>query len=108
MAHELEGDFGDFKESVKGIVFMGTPHLGAEIAAATKFLRNAFNIITIWGVLGNLLKDLEPGSRELQLVSQQFVNRGQELLIVSMYEQKLTKRILVSCARQSFVPPPPD
>jgi hypothetical protein len=85
---------------------MGTPHLGADIAAATRFLRDISNVITIRGVRRDLLKVLEPKSLELRDISQQFVHRALGLRIVSMYEQNLTKKILVSCVSQSFVPPP--
>jgi hypothetical protein len=81
---------------------MGTPHLGADIAAATRFLRDISNVITIRGVRKDLLKVLEPKSVELRDISQQFVRRALGLRIVSMYEQNLTYKILVSCVWQSF------
>ncbi|KAF8539064.1 hypothetical protein BDD12DRAFT_116294 [Trichophaea hybrida] len=33
MAQDPEMDYGEIKESVKGVVFMGTPHLVSEVAA---------------------------------------------------------------------------
>jgi hypothetical protein len=77
---------------------MGTPHLGADITAATRFLRDISNVITIRSVRRDLLKVLEPKSLELQDISQQFVHRTSGIRIVSMYEQNLIKKILVSCA----------
>jgi len=74
---------------------MGTPHLGADIAAATRFLRNISNVITMGGVRSDLLEVLQRRSKELQDISQRFVRRAKELQIVSMYEQNRTKRILV-------------
>lgn len=76
---------------------MGTPHLGAGAAAATKFLRDIANIATIRGIRRDLLRALEPKSQVLQDISQQFVPRTVGLQVVSMYEQNLTNGILVCC-----------
>jgi cell division FtsZ-interacting protein ZapD len=80
---------------VKGIAFMGTPHLGSDVAAATKALRGIANVVTGGAVRNDLLKMLERNSRELQHISEQFVLRGSSLEIASMYEQLQTKRMLV-------------
>jgi hypothetical protein len=74
MAHEREKDYRDIKDSVKGIVFIGTPHLRSDIAAASKALRDIANFITVRAVRIDLLKVLEPKSRELQSISEHFVD----------------------------------
>jgi hypothetical protein len=103
MAHDLEKDYGDIKQSVKGVIFMGTPHLGAGIASASRFLRDIANVITVRGIRRDLLKALEPKSQELTDISRRFVHRTLSLQILSMYEQNRTKNILVSSTSQRFL-----
>lgn len=82
---------------MKGIVFMGTPHLGSGVAAASRVLRNIANVATVGAVRSDLLKALEPKSLELQDISEQFVHRALGLEVASMYEQMLTRGVLVGC-----------
>ncbi|KAF8247676.1 hypothetical protein K440DRAFT_600776, partial [Wilcoxina mikolae CBS 423.85] len=95
IAHEREEHYRDIKACVKGIVFMGTPHVGSDLAAATKVLRDIANFIAVGTVRKDLLKVLEPKSQELQDIAEQFVHRGSGLEVVSMYEQMLTRRVVV-------------
>ncbi|KAF8533443.1 hypothetical protein BDD12DRAFT_486815 [Trichophaea hybrida] len=95
IAHEREEHYRDIKACVKGIVFMGTPHVGSDLAAATKVLRDIANVVAVRTVRKDLLKALEPKSQELQDIAEQFVHRGSGLEVVSIYEQMLTRRVLV-------------
>lgn len=67
---------------------MGTPHLGSDLAKWTRILRDVSNICTLGSVRTDLLKDLETKSAELAELSAQFVERGQVLKIVSVYEAR--------------------
>jgi hypothetical protein len=102
MAQDPKKDNGEIKECVRGVVFMGTPHLGSRIVAK-KFLQDLAKVMTVRGIRRNLLKVLEPKSLELTNISTCFERQTIPVQIVSMYEQKpIKKKILVSCASRPF------
>jgi hypothetical protein len=98
-------DYGEIKESMKSVVFMGTPHLRSE-DAAKQYLQDLARVMTIRGVRRNLLKALEPKSQELTNISSCFERQTMPVQIVSMYEQNPTKKkILVCCVSRLFALP---
>jgi len=99
MAQDTTMDYGEIKESVKGMIFMGTPHLGSRIAAANKYLQDLANVNILRGVRQNLLNALIPKSLELTKISSDFMCQSMTIPIVSICEQNVTnKKILVSSA----------
>jgi hypothetical protein len=74
---------------------MGTPHRGAGIARCFKVVGNFGNFITMRSIRTALLSDLSPNSKKLGEISMQFANRMSEIQIVSMYERKPTRGVLV-------------
>jgi hypothetical protein len=100
MAHESDNTYGDISKSCKGIIFMGTPHRGTDIASWGTLLSRLANALTLSStVRTDLFKDLETGSKTLQVISRQFVQRGSLIRIVSFYEREGTgsANVLVSC-----------
>src|SRR2546421_907517 len=87
MAHEADNHYGDILRACSGIIFMGTPHRGSDIASWTAVLSRIINIATLSQVLrDDLLRDLSRGSTALQTISRQFAQRG-SMDIVSFYER---------------------
>jgi len=95
LAHDDETRYQDIKDSTRGIVFMGTPHHGADIAAWGRFLGKIGNVITIGFIRTDLIRDLKSKSRELTDIASSFVRRTTRLRIVSIYERGTMGGILV-------------
>jgi hypothetical protein len=101
VAHEHARVHQDITQSTKGIIFMGTPHLGADVAAWGNFLGNIGNVVTFGSFRTDLLKDLKSKSREFGEIAKAFVERAADLQIVSLFERRPTKGILVTSGRTS-------
>ena len=71
----------------KAVVFMGTPHRGADAAAWANFAAQALKALQM-GTATNtsLVSDLRKNSKTLSQISQQFVERGSTLRIKTFYE----------------------
>ncbi|KAK0723425.1 hypothetical protein B0T26DRAFT_260557 [Lasiosphaeria miniovina] len=87
VAHEKEMRYRTIGDSVTGVVFLGTPHRGADIAYWTKLLAKFANVPLLGGIRKDLLGSLEPKSKELGTICAQFVERGMKLQIFSLYER---------------------
>ncbi|KAH0559684.1 hypothetical protein GP486_003804 [Trichoglossum hirsutum] len=86
-AHNHSSHYDAFLHRVRGIVFMGTPHRGSDIAHWAGFAARALRAAQIGtGTNNNLLRALEEKSRTLLDISQQFVDRGATLQIRTFYE----------------------
>ena len=87
LAHERSGVYGNLLEMAKGVIFMGTPHRGANVASWAKFAAQALRALQM-GTATNksLLSDLRKNSKTLAQISQQFVERGSTLRIKTFYE----------------------
>ncbi|KAF8535467.1 hypothetical protein BDD12DRAFT_344290 [Trichophaea hybrida] len=102
MAQNPQKDYSEIKESMKSVVFMGTPHLRSA-DAAKQYLQYLAKVMTLRGVQRNLLKALEPKSQELTNISSCFEHQTMPVQIVSMYEQNPTKKkILVDEASATW------
>jgi hypothetical protein len=77
------------KKNVKAVIFLGTPHRGAEKAAYLKLILTPF--------FGKIFVDeLQPGMEMIKTISSQFRHRAPSLEIVSCFEQKGVSIIGVS------------
>ena len=87
LAHERSGVYGNLLEMAKGVIFMGTPHRGADVASWAKFAAQALRALQM-GTATNksLVSDLRKNSKTLAQISQQFVERGSALRIKTFYE----------------------
>ncbi|KAJ0144065.1 Uncharacterized protein HZ326_13139 [Fusarium oxysporum f. sp. albedinis] len=90
IAHEKETRYGSIKEAVAGVIFLGTPHRGADIAYWSKLLAKFANVLSAGKMREDLLKALAPKSTELGTICSQFVERGMRLQIFSLYERHET------------------
>lgn len=90
IAHEKETRYGSIEEAVVGVIFLGTPHRGADIAYWSKLLAKFANVLTAGKMREGLLKALAPKSTELGTICSQFVERGMRLQIFSLYERHET------------------
>ena len=74
---------------VKAVIFMGTPHHGADVATWGKFAARALKALQM-GTATNtsFLSDLEGNSGTLKEISQQFVERGSTIMMKTFYETK--------------------
>ena len=73
----------------KAIIFLGTPHRGADAATWANCVAQAFEALQ----MGNstergLLSDIRRNSEILRQISQQFVERGYSLRMKTFYETK--------------------
>ncbi|XXH00550.1 hypothetical protein Hte_006898 [Hypoxylon texense] len=83
-AHE-HNRYNALLKEIKGVAFFGTPHRGSSVANWATLLGNLVKVIPT-GMRTTILKGLKTNSRELQGISQSFVERGAELNITSFYE----------------------
>ena len=74
---------------VKAVIFMGTPHHGADVATWANFAARAFRALQMSTATNtSLLSDLRGNSATLKQISQQFVERGSAIKMKTFYETK--------------------
>ncbi|KAJ3537607.1 hypothetical protein NM208_g4450 [Fusarium decemcellulare] len=96
LAHEDNLRYGDIVKSTTGIVFMGTPHQGSNIADWTSFLTNSIQIVSGNRIVRNdLLKDLRTHSSTLLEISKSFLPRSSNLAIMSFVETQVEPPLTV-------------
>lgn len=96
LAWEKSSFYGALLESIRGIVFLGVPHRGADIAYWASLPAN----IIKYGSLGfrgstDFLKSLERNSECWRIISKQFVERGESLKIRTFFETRKMGNTLV-------------
>ena len=78
--------YKNIKDQIAGVIFLGTPHEGAEIA---KLANSLFQPLTIANFANTgLLESLEMRNPELYNISQDFANEYSALDVVCFYETK--------------------
>jgi hypothetical protein len=81
--------YGGILKSVRGAVFMGTPHRGSRTAGTAKLLSKIINTVSFGtAIRSDLLGVLKVSSKSLEDISLQSISLLKELRIVSFYEQK--------------------
>lgn len=88
ISHERSSRYHDFSASVTGVMFMGVPHRGADFAFWSHALGRIANIPLLGALRTDLLNDLTPKSGFLRDLCDQFIERGKDLQIFSIYERK--------------------
>ena len=101
LAHERDSnlDYKDILHNTRAIAFLGVPHRGSDSAWWAGFAANLLKNASI-GTSTNiaLLSDLEKGSTTLANISQQFVDRTQDMIIYTFYETERLRGVMVcSC-----------
>ncbi|EHK21338.1 uncharacterized protein TRIVIDRAFT_70307 [Trichoderma virens Gv29-8] len=90
LAHELNHQYHNIVTSTIGIVFMGTPHRGADIVNWTSFLTNAIKAVSGNQIVRtDLLKELNTHSLTLLEISKSFLPRSSNLSIMSFIETQI-------------------
>ena len=69
----------------KGVIFMGTPHRGANTASWANFAAQALKALQL-STNTSLLSGLQENSKALEQISQQFVERGSTIMVKTFYE----------------------
>ena len=88
MAHAHSARYHSVAAAIKGVMFLGTPHRGSDIASWSKILGHIANVPMLGSIRTDLLEDLRPKSELLMTISSDFVERGAGLSIFSIYERK--------------------
>ena len=87
LAYEDQSLFGELLSAIRGIVFMGTPHRGSNVASLAKVASNAVNYLSPGKAIRKpLIKALCTDSRELEGISRAFLSRSGTLKLASFYE----------------------
>ncbi|KAL2070583.1 hypothetical protein VTL71DRAFT_13609 [Oculimacula yallundae] len=87
IAHEKSDRYSSISRDTFGVMFMGTPHRGSDIAFWGKLFGTMADILTAGSIRTQLLKDLQPKSSCLGDICLQFVERSQTLRIFTIYER---------------------
>lgn len=91
LAHEIQKQYSDIVQSCRGIVFLGTPHRGSEVASWANMITAVTKAAGDLSPLRNdLLRDLRKSSVTLKEISSQFVHRTEGLQILSFVEREYT------------------
>ena len=103
LAHERQNIYGIVGQSVAGVVFLGTPHRGSDLA----FWGAVFSRIADFAVFGrmrtDLLQSLNEKSKELGDICSQFVERGIPLQIFTIYERLKVPSIQALVSKYSTI-----
>lgn len=92
MAYMEHVNYGDILDSTIGIVFMGTPHRGSDLASWGLMATNLVNAASLgMGINKELLKTLKADSEMLAGISTQFVHRATPLKIRTFTEQQVER-----------------
>lgn len=91
--------YNELLDSVKGCLFLGVPHGGADSAYWAKFPARMIPYVT-FGLRGNpsFLKSLESKSEDCVRISRDFVHRAVSLKIRTFYETEKLGNMIVSVA----------
>jgi hypothetical protein len=89
-------DYANIRDSVIGILFLGTPHQGSSTTQLPQVLANIANAALtgtarfVGQIRTDLLKSLEKDSGVLKTLSTNFRNQASNIKIVSFIEQNTT------------------
>lgn len=79
--------FKPLQDSIHGVVFMGTPHRGSDVADVAAVLLDAVQFgLFGYQVRSNLIKNLKTNSEFLQDLSDTFGRQAARLEIISCFE----------------------
>ena len=96
LAHEQLEEYGDLLNSVRGSVFFGVPHRGADAAYWANFAANLLEIAQLgFGTNTKFVAALRRNSETLANISQQFIWRAARLDIRTFFEtEKLCNQLV--------------
>lgn len=90
LAHETGVYYAEILSSCRGIIFMGTPHRGADVASWALRVSQIANTVALLSLRTDLLKNLTYNSTILRDISTQFVHRAMGIQIRTFIEREFT------------------
>jgi hypothetical protein len=93
IAHERADRYSSISRDTFGVMFMGTPHRGSDVAFWGKVFGTMADVFTAGSIRTQLLQDLQPKSSCVGEICLQFVERSQYLRIFTIYERLKIKGI---------------
>ncbi|KND88024.1 Protein SERAC1, partial [Tolypocladium ophioglossoides CBS 100239] len=95
-AQERSDLYGELLSKIHGIIFLGTPHCGSDVAWWASIPANLLRALQLGtGTNTAYLKALTTNSAEFSLISQQWVERSKNLTIRTFYETEMLCGVLV-------------
>ncbi|PNP78957.1 hypothetical protein FNYG_07822 [Fusarium nygamai] len=92
IAHERSRRYNLITRDTFGIMFLGTPHRGSDVAFWGSLLAKLADVVTLGSIRTQVLEDLKRKSGMLGAICSQFVERSESLhRIFSIYERQRTK-----------------
>ncbi|KAF4343770.1 ankyrin repeat [Fusarium beomiforme] len=92
IAHERSRRYDSITRDTFGIMFLGTPHRGSDVAFWGNLLAKLADVLTLGSIRTQVLEDLKRKSDMLGAICSQFVERSESLhRIFSIYERQRTK-----------------
>ncbi|KAF5684755.1 hypothetical protein FDENT_6558 [Fusarium denticulatum] len=92
IAHERSRRYNSITKDTFGIMFLGTPHRGSDVAFWGSLLAKLADVVTLGSIRTQVLEDLKRKSDMLGAICSQFVERSESLhRIFSIYERQRTK-----------------
>lgn len=100
IAQERSKVYGDLLSHIHGIIFLGTPHRGSDLAWWATFAAEILKAGQLGlgrGTNTAYVEALKKNSAEFSHISQQWIERSETLQIRTFYETEKLSGILVSC-----------
>lgn len=89
LAHERARLYQATLQSIKGVLFLGTPHAGSDLASTMSWLAKIAKVASLGNTNSQLVEALKSQGNDLLDISESFVERGQYLgKIYSFFEQE--------------------
>ena len=96
-AHDRTQLYGDLLQCIHGVVFLGVPHRGSDLAYWASFAANILEIGQLgWGTNPQFVEALRRDSPVLAQISGQFVERAVILTIRTFFETERLGNQVVS------------
>lgn len=92
---------------IKGVMFLGTPHLGTSVTAWTRTIKSISQLPRLETLRTDLLKDIPAKSKTMGTICEEFVEHSESLHVVTVCETKIIPglRSLVSVLRNMHTLP---
>lgn len=87
LAHERSGEYSEVLQSIKCVMFFGTPHRGSDAAYWAAYVTRVLSVIQLGrGTNQAFVSALKPNSETFSNISEQWIERADQLRIRSFYE----------------------
>lgn len=96
LAHERSSQNQALLQSTKGVLFLGTPHAGSDLASMLDCLAKLAKVVSFGHSNSKLVEVLKSHGNVFLEISESFIERGQNLKIYSFFEREKSHGLLVS------------